>query len=94
MKAHPVRAYQLVILICALLSVQFGAQLHGLEHWSHSPEQSCQVYFAAERLGHALPMALPVLPPLTSRCIVLPRPSRIFPTSTFTSFHARAPPLF
>jgi hypothetical protein len=85
-------------IIWALLTVQNAALVHANEHrlnidWQHSNEDStCQVYFAAERLGHGLStVPVPCVPYVGTPLWHLV-PLQIFYPLVIPAFHARAPP--
>ncbi|GEM_PF-3979221 len=83
----------ILLLACLLLVVQFSALRHGVEHLFHAEEASCDSYFAAERQGNALPLAVAVNLPLPS---MQNAPSAFSPHTIiprfFANFSSRAPP--
>lgn len=87
-----VPVYLALLLSAVLLTVQFGALAHGVEHLWHEHEEVCDVYLAAEHQGHAL-LSLDIPPVLP---IFHTRPSApcavSFFLSPFRAFQARAPP--
>jgi L-cystine uptake protein TcyP (sodium:dicarboxylate symporter family) len=86
--------YYALLISVVLLVVQYGAMLHAVEHPFHEHDASCNVYFAAERLGNGL-VALVILPiiPLV-KCSDIPSIIHLFYGQRIHYFFARAPPIF
>jgi len=81
-----------LLLIFILLWVQSLGAIHAIEHWFHDADSSCNVFFAAERLGHGLLGVLPCLaPPRYFFPVFVVHRATIF-TVIVLSFRARAPP--
>ncbi|MEK8018336.1 MAG: hypothetical protein VSS75_015820 [Candidatus Parabeggiatoa sp.] len=83
-----------LLLSVMLLTIQYAAIVHAVEHPFHTPDTTCSLHFAAERLGYGLVTAavLPILP-----CLSEPPFFRYlarFYKQTIPYFLARAPPLF
>jgi hypothetical protein len=83
-----------LLLSVMLLTIQYGAIVHAVEHPFHTHDSTCNLHFAGERLAYGLVMApvLPILPYFSEPPFF--RYLAHFYEQNIFYFFARAPPLF